>query len=243
MSRRLMVLRGGMIMNKIEKAFSTIDYKVDKRLGFLKSFFKKYFTIISTVLLCTFMLLFVLRVFYTRPSLIASIIEDDINLIVLSLKKIDDTCNILSVDDENNEVDFLNVKSFVGSRVGALTLAYPDRWEGPYLNINPTIQDQHYQIVKAGDGIFVMPGNGVKLPNGKVIGKDFKVSRGTIVAELLKQNGALRYDDKLLAEKLIFKIGDWDPWHLKKETVKSLDRMIREFNEAMPYTKNDVMSN
>lgn len=230
-------------MDKIDKAFSTLDRKVDKKFGFLKGFFKKYFTIISTLLMGLFMLLFVLRVFYSRPRLIASMIEDDIKMITLALEKIDARCSILSIDDDKNEVDFLNVKAFRGSRVGPLNLAYPDKWEGPYLNVNPSIQEKHYEIIKAGDGIFVLPGTGVKLPNGKVVGKDFQITRVTSVTLLLEKGEALRYGDKRFASKLTFQIGDWEPWHFQEKTIKSLDRMLQEFNEAMPYTSLDQADN
>ncbi|MBU1008305.1 hypothetical protein KKA53_04495 [Candidatus Dependentiae bacterium] len=227
-------------MNKIEKMFSVLDRKVDQNLGFLKGFFKKYFAVMSTILMGAFVLVFVLRVVYSRPHLIATIIEDDIKMIVLALEKIDARCSILSIDDEKNGVDFLNIKSFAGSMVGPLNLAYPNKWEGPYLSVNPTIQEKHYEIVKAGDGIFVVPGTGVQLPNGKIVGRDFKIDRTIIVARLLEEGGVLAYGDSRFASRLTFKIGDWEPWHFKQETVKSLDRMLREFQEAMPYTMLDA---
>ena len=185
------------------------------------------------------MLLLVFRIFYTRPRLIASIIEDDIKLITLALEKIDSKCNILTISKGNSHVDFLNVKSFEGSQIGSLVLAYPDRWEGPYLSVNPTIQDKFYEIVRAKGGAFVLPGTGVTLPNGKVIGKDFKITERTDVEIMFQENGLLRYGDKVLGGKLMFKVGDWDSWHLNKETVESFDRMLKEFHEAMPYTKNE----
>jgi hypothetical protein len=204
-----------------------------------RNFFKKYFPIMSTTFLVVLIFLFVLRVFYARPALVASIIEDDIRQITLMLEKIDARCNILSIDDDRNEVDFLNVKSFTGSKVGPFNLAYPRRWEGPYLHVNPSISGKHYEIIKAADGVFVVPGQGVNLPNGFEIGKDFVLDRKTAVNSLLREGGHLRYGKKKFATKLTFKIGDWDSWHLKEKTVKDLDRMIREFNETMPFTKNE----
>jgi hypothetical protein len=131
------------------------------------------------------------------------------------------------------------VKSFEGSQVGPLVLAYPAKWEGPYLSVNPTIQDKFYEIMRVKGGVFVLPGTGVTLPNGKVIGKDFQINKRTDVEMMLEKDGLLRYGDKVLAGKLLFKVGDWDSWHLNQETVESLDRMLKEFHEAMPYTKNE----
>jgi hypothetical protein len=228
-------------MNKIDKMLSSIDRKVDRKFSFIRRFFKKYFPIFSAIFLGILIFTFVIRVFYTRPSLIASIIEDDIKLIALALEKIDARCSILSIDDERNEVDFLQIHSFVGSSVGPFNLAYPDCWEGPYLNVNPTIKGKHYEILKAADGIFIVPGMGVPLPNGRIVGKDFELSSKTRIGDLLRDKGDLRYEDKKFAVKLIFKIGDRKQWHLKEKTVKKIDRLMREFNEAMPYTKNKSM--
>jgi len=37
---------------------------------------------------------------------------------------------------------------------------------------------------------------------------------------------------------LDFDIGDWKQWHVKEKSIKNLDRILREFHETMPYTKN-----
>ena len=66
------------------------------------------------------------------------------------------------------------VKSFEGSEVGSLNLAYPKKWQGPYLGDNPTFQGKAYQIIRTKNGYFVTPGDGIMLPNGLVIGRDFK---------------------------------------------------------------------
>ena len=182
-------------------------------------------------------LVFSIRVFYSRPRIVASLIEDDIAQIVLALEKIDADCNILQLEDEYNEIDFLTVKNFKGSQVGALSLAYPERWQGPYLNVNPTLCGQ---FVKVRDGLFVVPGRGVLLPNDLIVGKDFEITTRTYVAELIRKGAPLEYEDRVFAKKLLFKVGDWDPWLIKKNTIKRLDRMLEEFHEAMPYAKNET---
>lgn len=227
-------------MKGIKETLNNIDVKIDEKFGFVKGFFKRYFPVISTLFFAFIVFVFVIRVFYSRPRIVSAIIEDDIKLITLALEKIDAKCNILSVEDDYNEIDFLNVKSFSGSQVGPINLAYADRWEGPYLRVNPTLQEKFYEIVKAKDGLFIMPGRGVRLPNGLVVGEDFKVTSETEVATLTEKGGPLSHYGKTFATKLMFKVGDWDPWHFREETVKDLDRMIKEFNEAMPFTQNDV---
>ena len=226
-------------MEKIDKFFSYLDSKFDKNCGFIAKFFKKYFFVISTTFFGLLVLLFMIRLFYSRPYSVASVIEDDIKVISLALKRIDKECNILSIEEDYNEINFLTVKSFDTSRVGPLSLAYPKKWNGPYVSVTPTIQDKSYELVKAGDGVFVMPGQGVHLPNGLVVGKDFVVDKNTKVASLLQKGGPLTYKDKQFAMKLVFAVGDWDPWFLKQKTVKEIDQMLERFVDRMSFTKNE----
>ena len=226
-------------MNKIDSFFSRLDRRFDEKFGFLRAFFKKYFLVISTGFLGLIVFFFMIRIFYTRPYIVASIIEDDIRMISLALDKIDKECNILSVEDDHNEVDFLNIKSFSGSKVGPLSLAYPKRWRGPYLSMNPTVQDQSYEIVRARDGYYILPGQGVRLPNGLVIGKDFNVNKNVNVQNLLRDGGPLRYEEKKFAYKLTFVIGDWDPWLIKDNATQEVDKALEHFVDRMALTKND----
>lgn len=226
-------------MGKIDKIFSKIDKKVDRNFFGVKNFFKNNFQFISTLFIFLLVMTLVLRLFYSRPQMVASIIEDDINQITLMLKRIDVKCNILSINKDRSDVDFLNIKSFSGSQVGPLNLAYPDKWEGPYLRVNPSIKGKYYEIVKVKDGIFVIPGRGVKLPNGLTIGKDFDISKENVMSFFVKAGGMLTYRGRRFAKPITFKIGDWDPWIFRDKNIRDLDRIIRELDEAMPYTSND----
>lgn len=198
-----------MPVKKINKTFRKIDRKVDKKFGFLKRFFNRYFSVIGAVFFSLIFVVFMIRFFYSRPRIVASIIEDDLKLIVLALDKIDARCSILGFEDDYNEVDFLNIGSFVGSQVGPMSLAYPRKWEGPYLRVNPSLQGIFYEVVRAKDGFFVVPGRGTKLPSGLVVGKDFKITPETSVSNLIEEGGPLKYGNSFLVEKLIFEIGDW----------------------------------
>ena len=115
---------------------------------------------------------------------------------------IDATAGIAGFEHDHNHIDFLTVKSFLGSEVGPMNLIHPKKWAGPYLHDNPTFQEKLYQVVKAKDGYWVLPGQGVALTNGSVIGTDIIISPASDVAKLM-QTGLLMANDKPLAQKIM----------------------------------------
>lgn len=105
--------------------------------------------------------------------------------------EIDRTCRIVDFDHEKNFVDFLNVGSFSGSEVGSMNLMYPKKWNGPYLETNLTVQEKPYMIVKTYRGWYIMPADGVRLGNGKTIGKDLAITHKTDLEALKNDPSAL----------------------------------------------------
>lgn len=166
-------------------------------------------------------------------------IAQDISNIYSVLKIIDDECNILSIKADVNTIDFFTVKSFAGSEVGSLNLAHPDQWRGPYMDNNPSIRGKSYEIVRARTGYYIVPGRGVKLPNGFTIGTDLIIDRNSDVDMMLEEGGDLHYKGVGLAKKLDFEIGDWDFAPKKsQQKMKKIGASLKEFNAAMPYTDN-----
>ena len=114
-------------------------------------------------------------------------------------KRINDRCEIIGFEHKKNYVDFLTVVTFVGSEVGAMNLAHPKNWEGPYVNDNPTMQQQLYQVVKTNKGYFITPGEGVRLSNGRTIGKDVLIEESSDIAAMASDDGPLTFRGKALA--------------------------------------------
>ena len=136
--------------------------------------------------------MFLLTVGYYWTEQVNSInqlIKEDIHNLATILNKINTTAGIISFEHEKNYIDFLNVVKFVGSEVGSMNLKYPEKWEGPYLQDNPTMQEKYYQVVKSGKDYYVVPGLGVRLSSGQMV--DLVIT----IEELL---------DLGLAEKLTF---------------------------------------
>jgi hypothetical protein len=120
-----------------------------------------------------------------------------------------------------------------------MSLAYPEKWAGPYLKENPSLEGIFYEFIKAHDGYFIVPGRGVTLPNGCVMGKDFIVNATTDVMPQLVQSGKLFYKGIMYGVHIQFKIGDWDSV-LKSSEIKEkkVSKMLDEFNDALPFAHN-----
>jgi hypothetical protein len=116
--------------------------------------------------------------------------------------RIHKTCVIIDFDNQQNSINFLNVAKFTGSEVGPMNLVHPDKWEGPYLPDNPTLYHIAYQVVSTKKGYYVTPGNGVTLPNKKVIGKDIILDQKADIDAMILNPQELLYKDKPLAARL-----------------------------------------
>ncbi len=141
---------------------------------------------------------------FSRDSKLVTnqVLADQIEQLAAIFKRIDTKCKIIDFEHEKNFVDFLTVKSFVGSEVGAMNLTFPQEWEGPYMNDNPTLHEKYYVIVETPHGYYVAPGDGVKLANGKIIGKDIILDKNTDFEKLIKDPETLSYNNRPLAMQI-----------------------------------------
>jgi len=162
-------------------------------------------SIIITIILGLFAALGAWMTMHSSKILPGQIMAQDITKITQTLRKINEDCVIASFDQQTVPIDFLNVGSFSGSEVGQINLAYPEKWQGPYLKESPNFKNIPYAVVTTKKGYFVVPGNGVQLPNGKIIGKDIVLDENADVMQLAKNPEGLNFKGKALAAQL--KIG------------------------------------
>lgn len=131
------------------------------------------------------------------------IIAEDVVVLADIFKKINEECGIIDFRyEKQNYVDFLNVISFEGSEIGTMNLHSPEKWKGPYLRENPTVQGKYYQVVHTDKGYFIVPGDGVKLKNGKVIGKDIIFDKNADIEKMMEDPQKLLFQDKKLAAQI-----------------------------------------
>ena len=135
--------------------------------------------------------------------IINKVIVQDITQLKTVFDRIDAECGILGFDHEKNYIDFLTVKSFVSSEVGAMNLITPEKWQGPYVQDNPTIQSKKYEIVLTKNGYYIVPGTGVQLSDGRIMGKDIIITHDSDVDQLLHNEPGLVYKGKNLIAPLV----------------------------------------
>jgi hypothetical protein len=228
-------------MKKLEHMIERIDNRVDKSFGRFLGLFARHFTLFSTVLFAALLGLFVYKAVNHRSYYLSSVIAQDIENIAKAIAAIDKDCSIMGMESERLSINFLTVKSFVGQRVGGLALAYPQKWQGPYLQTNPTFKQHCYDLVQTGEGLFIIPGRDVQLPNGLVMDRDVKIDFTTSIKGMLAAKGPLNHNGSLLGLQLNFKVGLWEPAISgNKSSVERVNGLVEEFNQAMPFAKNDA---
>ena len=142
---------------------------------------------------------------YQGSEIVGDIIDSDVKKLVVIFEQINNTCIISSFDYQKNPINFLNVERFTGSEVGPMNLVHPDKWEGPYVKDNLTVQSIEYQVVRTKFGYFITPGEGVVLPNGKIIGKDIILDESADILKMAGDENYLRYNNEPLAAQLSLK--------------------------------------
>lgn len=161
---------------------------------------KKYTVpVVSGVILVVLCIVFIISFYYESRATMVKLVVQDLQVLNQAFQAIDKDCGIIDFDHQKNNINFLNVISFAGSEVGSMNLRYPDKWQGPYMQDNPTIQGREYQVVHTAKGYFITPGNGVKLPNGTVIGTDIKLDKNVDIASMMYEKDVLLFDNQSFA--------------------------------------------
>ena len=165
---------------------------------------KKNILIPSFIAACCIFLvgLTVNRLWHMYGTTTDVMIAEHIEQLSAIFKRIDKECSIIDFEHQRNYIDFLTVIAFEGSEVGPMNVRYPKKWQGPYLKDNPTMQTKYYEIVKTQKGYFIVPGQGVTLSNGKVIGKDIIFDGNADIAKMLETEDVLVFHGRPLAAPL-----------------------------------------
>ncbi len=169
-------------------------------------------TLIDSLILLVLLALTFIMMFYTMRENTAHIIADDVAHLAQIFDRINASAGIIGFKQQKNPINFLNLgkNQIMDLGAGTMKLAHPEHWQGPYVEQNPKIQNKFYEIIKTNRGYYIVPGEGVKLPNGLIIGKDIKVDNMSNIACMVNEKGesATMYEGKSLVAGPLHFIGD-----------------------------------
>jgi hypothetical protein len=140
---------------------------------------------------------------YNARMLTDRIIVRDIGDLDAIFKTIHERAVITGFEHDVNYVDFLNITSFAGrSGFGPINLRNPEGWEGPYVEDNPKVQTKLYEIVRTKQGHFLVPGSGVKLSSGLILGRDIILDKDADIQVLIEEKTLVDKNGNPLAVKI-----------------------------------------
>ncbi len=151
----------------------------------------KSITIIDSAILIVLLSITFFMTWYMMRENSAHIIAQDVEQLATVFDRIDKECGIIGFEQQKNPINFLTLKKdgISDGNVGSMRLEHPENWQGPYVDQNPTIQGKLYEIIKTRTGYFIVPGDGVKLPNGLIIGKDIRIDADSPIACMVDAQG------------------------------------------------------
>ncbi|MBA3752185.1 hypothetical protein H0X06_05355 [Candidatus Dependentiae bacterium] len=129
-------------------------------------------------------------------------IAKDIGMLQGLFNTINESSKIIAIRSQKSPINFLNVQSFAGSFVGPLKVAYPENWKGPFRTEPLEFQGKEYEIVCTKKGFYIVPGEGVVLANGKVIGETLKFTEESDIDAMIADPAQLLSQSYPLAVKI-----------------------------------------
>jgi hypothetical protein len=137
---------------------------------------------------------------YESKHFVDELMVQDIEKLAQTFSAIDERCAIVTFEHQKNYIDFLNVKKFAGTNVGAMSLMFPDQWKGPYYKDTPSVFGNPYLIVRTRHGYFITPPEGTRLSSGKIVGKDIPLDERANLETASRT--VLSYKGRPLARKI-----------------------------------------
>ena len=187
--------------------------------------------LIALITLCT--MHFVVR----APQWQVSVVQTDLHRIASALRALDTDCYITDMRVGLHPVSVLTRRSLADGPF-YIELKESKNWKGPYLKNSPTLQDKPYQLLKTNKSLFVVPGEGVELPSGLVVGTDIEWHADTDVTALTRSGGSLFYKSGPVALEVVYGQGARKQSRgLLPKAARQLSSWIAEFNQAMPFAE------
>ena len=121
------------------------------------------------------------------------VVRADLSHIATALSAFERDCGLNAVLPGMHSLHFLTSATRPTDDFAGFSLQCASNWKGPYINKIPVVQGYPYSLLKVAQGIFIVPSQGVNLPKGQVVGKDFFWTDGLDVAGLSAPGGLLAH--------------------------------------------------
>lgn len=175
------------------------------------------------------------------PRWHAAVVQADLRHIADAVTRMHHDCEIKKMRVGIHPITALAKRRIQPYDLQNITLAHPGSWKGPYLARVPVVQNHPYQLLKTHRGLFIVPGTGVTLPNGQIVGRDLEWHARTDVTALADSGGPLFYQGQPLMAEIVYgeSKGRVSPTEELPAETQALNNWFIEFNEAMSFAFND----
>lgn len=174
-------------------------------------------------------------VMYT-PLWHTRLIQGDLNQIAHATYLMDHDCGLQELRTGRHPIKLLTQKTPPES---VIELSHPENWRGPYLHKVLTLQGKPYELLKTKNGLYVVPGNGVKLPSGAVIGDTFSWCANTDMNALSQSGGILFYQSAPLVRRVDYQGRATVVAVALPEPAQTVSDDLQEFAAALTFAQNE----
>jgi hypothetical protein len=129
--------------------------------------------------------------FVTHGGVDGAVVRSQVRLLGKALQKAHNDVRFMQILPGKHSLDFLVASRFECDSNAGIGVERKNAWKGPYLNRIPTIQGHPYVLLKTSKGLFVVPGDGVELPSGIVIGNGISWSDKMDIKALMSDGNML----------------------------------------------------
>lgn len=162
----------------------------------------------------------------------AGVVRADLSHIAAALTAFERDCGLTAVLPGMHSLHFLTSASRPTDELAGFCVQHANNWRGPYINKVPVVQGYPYSLLKVAQGIFIVPSQGVHLPKGQVVGKDFFWIDSLDIAALSAPGGILAHHGEPIVR--LYVLGSPDAGGLFSWLMAGWQRVMRFLSSFLP---------
>jgi len=188
----------------MKNSFERFDKFIDKALGdnglfFLIRIGRYVISLVSMALLGICTAHFVAN----GSAWSAHVVRADLHNAVEALSRFDTDCGLKKVLPGIHALDFLTMSYLPVDSLAGFDIQNVRAWQGPYLKTVPVVDGRPYVLLATESGLFVAPSYGVRLPSGKLLGRDVVWDWQSDIDAMTADDAPLSHQGEPLARKFV----------------------------------------